>query len=61
MDDIKNFLYSFLGKQHKTPNYEVSQIMGKNRQLRFKCDVSLTLICSKLNYPFYTKICSFFN
>jgi hypothetical protein len=44
MDDIKNFLYSFLGKQHKVPNYELTQIVGKNKQLRFKCEVILTTL-----------------
>ncbi|CAF0903640.1 unnamed protein product [Brachionus calyciflorus] len=37
MDDIKNFLYAWLGKQKKTPNYEFTQINAKNRQ-RFKCE-----------------------
>ena len=38
MDDIKQFLYSWLGKQHKTPNYEVTSINTKNKA-RFKCEV----------------------
>ena len=42
MDDIKNFLYSFLGKQHQTPVYDFSQIIGKNKQSRFKCEVNKT-------------------
>ncbi|RNA19714.1 ATP-dependent RNA helicase A-like isoform X1 [Brachionus plicatilis] len=37
MDDIKNFLYAWLGKQRKVPNYEFSQQNVKNRQ-RFKCE-----------------------
>ena len=39
MEDIKNFLYSWLGKKHKTPNYDFTQINVKNRQIRFKCEV----------------------
>ena len=39
MDDIKQFLYAFLGKQKQTPIYDVNQIMGKNKQARFKCEL----------------------
>jgi hypothetical protein len=38
MDDIKQFLYSWLGKNRKTPNYDISQMKSKN-QARFKCEV----------------------
>lgn len=37
MDDIKNFLYAWLGKKHKVPNYHFTQQNIKNRQ-RFKCE-----------------------
>lgn len=38
MDDIKQFLYSWLGKQHKTPEYEVISLNNKNKS-RFKCEL----------------------
>lgn len=38
MNDIKQFLYAWLGKQGKTPDYEVQTINNKGKQ-RFKCDV----------------------
>ena len=38
MEDIKQFLYSWLGKQRRTPNYEVITLNSKNKQ-RFKCEV----------------------
>ena len=39
VEDIKQFLYSWLGKQKKTPNYEVTQATGKNNKTRFKSEV----------------------
>ena len=39
VDDIKQFLYSWLGKQRKTPNYDVQQVTSKNKMTRFKCEV----------------------
>jgi hypothetical protein len=36
--DIKQFLYSWCGKQHLTPTYDFSQINTKHAQ-RFKCEV----------------------
>ncbi len=42
MDDIKQFLYSWLGKQRKTPNYEVETLNSKNKP-RFKCEVSYSI------------------
>ena len=38
MDDIKQFLYAWLGKQHKVPEYEVICINNKNKP-RFKCEL----------------------
>ena len=43
MDDIKQFLYAWLGKQSKTPEYEVQTNNNKNRQ-RFKCDVRINFL-----------------
>ena len=43
MEDIKQFLYSWLGKQHKTPNYEVATLNTKGKQ-RFKCEVYQLII-----------------
>ena len=36
--DIKQFLYAWLGKQQKKPEYEMSQINHKNGP-RFKAEV----------------------
>merc|ERR1712127_60618 len=38
MNDAKQFLYAWLGKQQKVPEYEIQTINNKNRQ-RFKCDL----------------------
>jgi ATP-dependent RNA helicase A len=43
--DIKQFLYTWCGKQHKIPNYEFSQQNTKGR-IRFKCEVTV----SGINY-----------
>lgn len=39
VEDIKQFLYSWLGKQKKTPNYDVTQVNSKVGKTRFKCEV----------------------
>lgn len=38
MDDVKQFLYSWLGKNRKTPNYEVTTMNSKGKP-RFKCEL----------------------
>ncbi len=38
--DIKQFLYSWCGKQHLTPNYDFTPINTKHGQ-RFKCEVRI--------------------
>ncbi|KAH3778151.1 ATP-dependent RNA helicase A-like isoform X2 [Dreissena polymorpha] len=40
MDDIKQFLYAWCGKNKVTPNYEFSQTGAKHRP-RFKCEVQV--------------------
>jgi hypothetical protein len=43
MTDIKQFLYAYLGKLHKVPNYEWETVNAKNRA-RFKCIVNFITI-----------------
>ena len=59
--DIKSFLYAWLGKQNKLPNYEISQ-QGTKQRIRFKCEVcfyfnqlsfhQLTIQLTVLTYPY---------
>ncbi|CAF0906923.1 unnamed protein product, partial [Didymodactylos carnosus] len=37
--DIKSFLYAWLGKQNKIPNYDI-QTQGTKQRIRFKCEPS---------------------
>ncbi|CAF1449446.1 unnamed protein product [Adineta ricciae] len=43
--DIKSFVYAWLGKQNKLPNYEITQ-QGTKQRIRFKCELTV------LTYPY---------
>jgi hypothetical protein len=56
--DIKDFLYAWLGKQNKSPSYEISQ-QGTKQRIRFKCEVrfnSLTLLKFFFIYFFFSSL-----
>ena len=38
-NDIKGYLYAWLGKQNKLPSYDVTQ-QGTKQRIRFKCEVN---------------------
>ncbi len=45
MAEIKSFLYAWLGKQNKTPTYEIATHYGEANRITFKC-VVINLVLS---------------